>query len=313
MPVSQRRLKPMQTKVQAMRSLAVVIVIAQGFLIGCASVPERYSHEAFQKRVSEHPICQNGKATRKLSAAFAIYQKVPKGTAIEDVARLQSTNNKFADDLAENFFSHLAALSVEPDASKVKVNEERPFEMWFGGVFSLGLYPLIVWSSGKSLPQDSIYSPEFKVQHDMPSVFRDQKSHSDTYVVGVSDDTFEYLICREQVCDGLKEPFYSQKIHSRTLGHSQGFYTDRSEHTDLLAGTFGSRVVTSGDDLHRFMTDNYVESPNGGRTPASIDDTIAEHVTISKTIKGEFTILRVTLDPTELCAKARPNSDFYAN
>lgn len=144
--------------------------------------------------------------------------------------------------------------------------------------------------------------------------------HNKIHIVRVSDKPLLFVICKEETCAGLKEPFSGNEIKATTYEneytrrvnlfyvqdkYASSIWFSPSENLDYANDPFTSAAQALNVNLADFMQANYFEDQKA--------EDLLRNVTINKKVQGNWKIQQVTLDPKEICENARPKSDLYSN
>lgn len=147
---------------------------------------------------------------------------------------------------------------------------------------------------------------------------------NDIHLIRVADKPLTFVICRQDVCGSLREPFSGKQIESHSqyfpnqgevrlfsvasrYATSKWFY--QSYRSDFATDPFSSAAQVVAYDLSNFIDTHYFEGQPEDRKPSSQ----LTNVSIVKKVQGNWKIQQVTLDPSEMCKHARPKTDLFSN
>jgi hypothetical protein len=105
--------------------------------------------------------------------------------------------------------------------------------------------------------------------------------------VRVGGHPLTFAVCRESTCTGRHDPFSHQPVAA--------FERD----------PFTLSALAARSGLHKLMTDNWFEK--------SERELIHDGTTVDSTVKGEWLIRQIILNPEKLCRYAHPKTDLVSH
>lgn len=294
-------------------------------------------------KASTSAFCEGGRAKQQQVFVVATYHRIPKGTPIGYVKRIVESSASTSNFIRDHFIQSLLVYAYTDDPAKPLVRNEVLYKV-FQDRFVHGYAPVLphlVWvkenkfaicedanCDGMNFPESASELVQFDSQK-----WDDGRCHDffmeDGYVSGWGCHGNAFSLLNYMKNSGFNDGWLIANSY---------FLVPDSQKANLCTSAGLDRdcfnIFNSKDEFYKFremISRNpsaqadfaYFKSFSGGleddtsmmeaKSAFSKDLAIKAGTKISTKVANDWTIYRITWDPTPLCQNARPISDFYTH